>query len=525
MNVPDGGYTKVNPDGSATIYDKDGNAVRQIAKPWAFDAAGRPQKTWYTVDENGDLIQHIEPADNALFPILADPWVSNGEGERVWVDQDTLDLMPGITPNLDTADTPDAAPAEIPPGGGVTAQDIPDVLADPPSPGNPTITSSGNTWGHEQNWDTNPDGSVSGNNIYSVTPKYGDPVVTEAPLTESERAQIQTLLPGAAVTQGDDGTTTVTPLAGDDGLTPEDVVMLPHSIPSPGEESRLPSGATITNDASIGDDGKVYDHVVVTATNGQAIESTAMNKSLSVRDITRQTDANGNPITRVTMEDGTSTRTSVEEVEFPGFTRDVQHQKLYDENGKLVLDRISWKDHPDQPEQVYYRDGDGNILPLTEDQADTVDATVDYQHSWTEGKDAGSNALTAIGGAGQGIESGINSGNKFLEGNPRRAWTPGQDFTPDQQSKLGTAGKFMGRLGTAGAAVTIVTDLAQGEPIGETVGQAAGGWAGGWAMAEIGAAGGFAMGGPPGAMAGAAILGTAGALGGSWVGEKIGGLF
>ncbi|MGB3707303.1 hypothetical protein [Gordonia sp. (in: high G+C Gram-positive bacteria)] len=73
MNVPDGGRTAVNPDGSATVYDKDGNAVRQVARPWAFDAAGRPQKTWYTVDENGDLIQHVEPSDNALYPILADP--------------------------------------------------------------------------------------------------------------------------------------------------------------------------------------------------------------------------------------------------------------------------------------------------------------------------------------------------------------------------------------------------------------------------------------------------------------------
>ncbi|MBB4133645.1 hypothetical protein [Gordonia humi] len=75
MNVPPGGHTEVNPDGSATIYDKDGNVVRQIARPWAFDAAGRPQKTWYTVDENGDLIQHVEPAENALYPILADPAV------------------------------------------------------------------------------------------------------------------------------------------------------------------------------------------------------------------------------------------------------------------------------------------------------------------------------------------------------------------------------------------------------------------------------------------------------------------
>ncbi|MEJ9079307.1 ribonuclease domain-containing protein [Gordonia malaquae] len=86
MNVPEGGYTKVNPDGSATVYDKDGNAIRQVARPWAFDAAGRPQKTWYTVDENGDLIQHVEPAENALYPILADPTDSPDPG-RIGLDE------------------------------------------------------------------------------------------------------------------------------------------------------------------------------------------------------------------------------------------------------------------------------------------------------------------------------------------------------------------------------------------------------------------------------------------------------
>ncbi len=73
MNVPDGGTTRINPDGSATVYDRDGNAVRHYARPWAYDSTGRPQTTWYTVDENGDLIQHVEPADNAIYPILADP--------------------------------------------------------------------------------------------------------------------------------------------------------------------------------------------------------------------------------------------------------------------------------------------------------------------------------------------------------------------------------------------------------------------------------------------------------------------
>lgn len=73
MNVPPGGTTRINPDGSATVYDRNGNPIRSVARPWAYDSAGRPQKTWYTVADNGDLIQHVAPADNALYPILADP--------------------------------------------------------------------------------------------------------------------------------------------------------------------------------------------------------------------------------------------------------------------------------------------------------------------------------------------------------------------------------------------------------------------------------------------------------------------
>ncbi|QTI66732.1 hypothetical protein [Gordonia polyisoprenivorans] len=76
-DVPPGGHIGVNPDGSATVYDATGKPVRQIAKPWAFDAAGRPQKTWYTVDENGDLVQHVEPAPNALYPLVGDPAVTD----------------------------------------------------------------------------------------------------------------------------------------------------------------------------------------------------------------------------------------------------------------------------------------------------------------------------------------------------------------------------------------------------------------------------------------------------------------
>ncbi|MBY4571904.1 hypothetical protein ACN95_18065, partial [Gordonia sihwensis] len=71
--MPPGGHIRINSDGSATVLDADGKVVKQIGRPWAFDAAGRPQKTWYEVDENGNLVLVVEPADNVLYPILADP--------------------------------------------------------------------------------------------------------------------------------------------------------------------------------------------------------------------------------------------------------------------------------------------------------------------------------------------------------------------------------------------------------------------------------------------------------------------
>ena len=68
MNVPDGGTTKINPTGSATVYDRDGNAVRKVARPWAFDAAGHPQRTWYEVDDNDDFVPGSNPQTTPSTP-------------------------------------------------------------------------------------------------------------------------------------------------------------------------------------------------------------------------------------------------------------------------------------------------------------------------------------------------------------------------------------------------------------------------------------------------------------------------
>jgi hypothetical protein len=62
----------VNKDGSASVKNSKGKTKLIIAKPWAIDSKDKKLKTWYTVERNNTLRQHIE-LKNAVFPVLADP--------------------------------------------------------------------------------------------------------------------------------------------------------------------------------------------------------------------------------------------------------------------------------------------------------------------------------------------------------------------------------------------------------------------------------------------------------------------
>src|SRR5699024_10756043 len=96
--VPDGGRTVVDEDGSARVVDGDGNTVTRITAPWAYDALGRPVDTWYTVSPDGtELVQHIEPDPDAVYPILADP-------EEIGVCLPPWSAMPGM-PLTELTDT------------------------------------------------------------------------------------------------------------------------------------------------------------------------------------------------------------------------------------------------------------------------------------------------------------------------------------------------------------------------------------------------------------------------------------
>ncbi|YCN55391.1 hypothetical protein AB9M10_26780 [Rhodococcus erythropolis] len=74
VTVPPGGHMSVNPDGTATVFDADGNPVSTIDAPWAYDANGTPIPTHYEI-RDGQLVQVVDTAgiENILYPILADP--------------------------------------------------------------------------------------------------------------------------------------------------------------------------------------------------------------------------------------------------------------------------------------------------------------------------------------------------------------------------------------------------------------------------------------------------------------------
>ncbi|MGE2772937.1 hypothetical protein ACQGAO_32555 [Rhodococcus sp. 1.20] len=74
VTVPPDGHMSVNPDGTVTVFDADGNPVSTIDAPWAYDANGTPIPTHYEI-RDGQLVQVVDTAgiENILYPILADP--------------------------------------------------------------------------------------------------------------------------------------------------------------------------------------------------------------------------------------------------------------------------------------------------------------------------------------------------------------------------------------------------------------------------------------------------------------------
>ena len=72
-------------DGSVVLVNSGtGQIVRTIKTPWAKDALGRDQPTWYSIDKVDDqtstITQHIAPNKGALYPLVADAPGGAGAG-------------------------------------------------------------------------------------------------------------------------------------------------------------------------------------------------------------------------------------------------------------------------------------------------------------------------------------------------------------------------------------------------------------------------------------------------------------
>ncbi|KXP08548.1 hypothetical protein [Tsukamurella tyrosinosolvens] len=83
-------------DGSVILTNTvTGEIARTIKAPWAKDALGRDQPTWYSVerldDSTSTITQHVAPNKNALYPLVADAPAGrqpiappSGDGVLVW---------------------------------------------------------------------------------------------------------------------------------------------------------------------------------------------------------------------------------------------------------------------------------------------------------------------------------------------------------------------------------------------------------------------------------------------------------
>lgn len=314
MNVPPGGRTVVNPDGSATVYDADGNPISYVKRPWAVDSLGRPQKTWYTVDENGNLVQHVEAAPNALYPILADPDETAALGGQALTQAEGLpEGSSWETPIYDGNGVQTGTIVNtIPEGNG--DQTVDQTFLDPS--GNMTsqarVTSNGE--GGYQRWGDNVDGSsgyqgqdAPGDDVYGGSWDSGYDPGADAP--NSVYGQTWNGSQSSTVRENGDGTQTVVNSEQQDGGNWVHQTQLSDGTTV--SSSSGPGGENTTTTAVLDENGDGW----VTLENGNRAEVFH--------------DGNGNPAMKST--DPATGHTTYQ------FIKDGQTQSnTFDDDGNLV---------------------------------------------------------------------------------------------------------------------------------------------------------------------------------------------
>lgn len=86
-------------DGSVVLNDAAGAYAGGIAPPWAYDAAGKPVKTWYEVS-GSSLVQRVaHDSGSYTYPIVADPWLGINLFGSITVDTYQSQPRVNLTPS------------------------------------------------------------------------------------------------------------------------------------------------------------------------------------------------------------------------------------------------------------------------------------------------------------------------------------------------------------------------------------------------------------------------------------------
>jgi len=73
VSLDAGQSMSLTPYGGAVVTGRDGATVLEVPAPWAFDANGAAVAADYTLDGT-TLTLNVHPGDNAVYPIIAEPW-------------------------------------------------------------------------------------------------------------------------------------------------------------------------------------------------------------------------------------------------------------------------------------------------------------------------------------------------------------------------------------------------------------------------------------------------------------------
>ncbi|GIG41719.1 DUF2599 domain-containing protein [Cellulomonas phragmiteti] len=74
LSLPEGSTARLLDGGSVLVTDEAGAFVAGVAAPWAADATGRALATHYRL-EGSTLVQVVDVDDDAVYPVVADPWL------------------------------------------------------------------------------------------------------------------------------------------------------------------------------------------------------------------------------------------------------------------------------------------------------------------------------------------------------------------------------------------------------------------------------------------------------------------